>query len=373
MVATIVSSYPNLYTGWRLSDANGSRGAEQGRERENRVDWTHLAGPVAGIVLVSILGVAPLTTVEAPVQIPSLDWWDEGHTFYYEWDNGTATQQVNITLTEIARADDGTIINGTFQYWGPYNGSNENFTREVHSRLNRSNMNYPGYYTHIWINETNVVDGEAKIGNKSYTLVDDLDTETYKFEGPSGDRTFLFDAAKGWLVKAIYDDKGMEAILLDTMQDTPPEAGPLTTFCGFNDRTSDDYPDQTLDSHKEEHRASTFASATVCFRDTDEFPGSDGNCDVVADGRVQVFKLAWNLFGGHRYTYTLDPNFDAGIAGETLTNPREDIVYMIKDAPPLDGEVDDGSKAWMRSRIYLNLNTVTRLVDDANVQAEITC
>lgn len=323
-------------------------------------------------------------TVEAPIEKPSLDWWDEGHTFYYEWDNGTATQQVNITLTEIVKADDGTIVNGTFQYWGPYNGSNRNFTREVHSRLNRSNMNYPGYYTHIWINETNVVEGEAKIGNETYTLIDDLDTETYLYESPGGDRQFFFDAAKGWLVKAICDDEGMEAILLDTMQDAPPEAGPLTTFCDHNGRSSDDWPDKNQNNREVDHRASTYAEATICFDSSDPFPGGDGDCSMTASGKVSVFRLTWSLFGGQEYRYKFSSNFatdePASASWFRLTAPdARGIIYLTEDYDPAfdnlnggtsTGDVAEGAIGDLTAHVWLDIG---QSVDDTTATAYLQC
>lgn len=36
---------------------------------------------MAVLVLIGAVSVLPLATVEAPIEKPSLDWWEEGHTF----------------------------------------------------------------------------------------------------------------------------------------------------------------------------------------------------------------------------------------------------------------------------------------------------
>lgn len=153
------------------------------------------------------------------VVLPTLDWWDEGRTFYYDWSDGSEVRLFNATITTV------TSSNVEFTYWDWDDIVNDwrNRSKETYGKDNRSILGAPGYSTPIWVNATNVESEEARIGNKTYARTDiDLVNELVKFG--DGDYHFTYDLVKGWIVKAVFDQEGITTTLTDTGFDTVPPA-----------------------------------------------------------------------------------------------------------------------------------------------------
>lgn len=153
---------------------------------------------IAVRLLVSAVNVLPGSQVDAAVQLPSLDWFEVGHTFEYRMYNDTFEWTFNATIKQI----DGNQM--LFDFWDVNDGTPET----VHTRgrnKSRENLNFTDAYTFMWVNETNVDTESAIIGRGSYdlNLLESTDT-TLVFENEN--RTLEYNATKGWLELAVFHE-----------------------------------------------------------------------------------------------------------------------------------------------------------------------
>lgn len=236
---------------------------------------------VIAVVVAATVMVAPLAEVDAAViDPPSLDWFGVGHTFHYSLSNDTHHQEFNATIVAI----DGNEL--TWNLWDNSTGTEDRI--EIRGRnKSRENLNITGVYTFMWVNSTNVDTETAIIGATEYELdlLASTDT-TLVFENDSGNRTFKFDAEKGWLKEGILRDLDLTWTLLSVGDhgDVPNNLEYNPNHCDETDHhgSSDKWPYWEGSYDFSSYKTSV---ASVCY---DLF--SDGRCHVRA---LDVSSLEW--------------------------------------------------------------------------------
>lgn len=259
------------------------------------------------MLLMNGLGFLPGGQVEAGLDLPSLDWFAVDHTFHFRVSNDTATRDFNVTITDLTEEV------ATFVYWEVVDGEKQWMAQENHSRTNRSYLDYPGYYTHLWVNSTHILEDSAAIGNNSCALVETTDTY-YRF--CDSDRTFSFDTTKGWLIEAEYGDMGLSVDLIDTWE---------TPLAGFEDPTfcTDNNPDEDDGNGEQSFSATTRSWARICYDESEtDPPEDDDQCDIDREAEAIVTWPSWNVFDYEYEFYVDDTKVDNGtIEGDLLPPP----------------------------------------------------
>lgn len=304
------------------------------RGATDRARWTV---PVVLALMVSTVTVGPAGLVEAPIQLPSLDWFDEGHTFRYELYNATFSATFNATIDEV---DGNTVI---FGFWDHHNGTDQ-VIESIWMNKSREDLNHTDGYTFMWVNQTNVDTDSALIGDGSYQLDLLASTEdTLVFENEN--RTFRYNASKGWLRKAILDDLDLTWKLraVDQIQDVPTHSYVHEPkFCDNNNHFGQGGYEWVLldwepfgfdggptnDMH---------AYANICGN------GSGGSCEIKVVAANQVDWWGW-LYHGHWYSHYW--SFEETIHDHTEpayplriveTRPLHSTVIHWSGPTPVDG------------------------------------
>lgn len=150
---------------------------------------------VGAAILLMTPGLGPVGVAGDPaLMLPTLDWFDEGHTFDYELTNGTAAYAFNATIT------DETAETITVAFWNEVDGADRIFFTRSFNK-SREDLNHTGNaWTLLWVNETDVNTEAATIGTQSYSL--DLLASgdgLLVFNSGESNLTWTFDASKGWL------------------------------------------------------------------------------------------------------------------------------------------------------------------------------
>lgn len=315
------------------------------------------------LLLTSAWGVATLQTVGAPIRKPSLDWWQEGKTFSYLVENDTESFEFNTTITNL---DGPTNTEATWSFWRLHNETKETFLTR-HQAKNRTDLNFTGFSTHLWVNETNVLDGSARIGDKVYELLEST-TDYYKFGNET--RLFYFDAAKGWLIKASYPSTGTTVTMIgDRQDDAPPEQA------GIDDRNCTVPIEHSLEARaKEEYAEDETVESYVqlCVWPNDESSDSD-DCDVEAYGAVDVKFRTLDLFD---YEYEIDlPGSQWDKSGD-----YDDVSLLFPwyrrrsdtDVATVDGGIELSPSATITNR-HSCLHVVGGCEDWVSTSVSITC
>lgn len=236
---------------------------------------------VIAVVVAATIMVAPLAEVDASViDPPTLDWFGVGHTFHYSLSNDTHHQEFNATIVAI----DGNEL--TWNLWDNSTGTEDRL--EIRGRnKSRENLNITGVYTFMWVNSTNVDTETAIIGATEYKLDVLASTDTtLVFENDSGNRTFKFDAAKGWLKEGIFRDLDLTWTLLSVGDhgDVPNNLEYNPNFCDETTHYggSDKWPSW---SGSYDSSAVGTSVASICYERK-----SDGGCHAKA---LDVSSVAW--------------------------------------------------------------------------------
>lgn len=120
------------------------------------------------------------------------DWIDEDaeNTFYHTDPDDVLAYNVTV--------EDSSAGNVTFLSTWTVNDTIEDYGRETYNQSTRESVERPGYYSYNWINETNLVEGEARIFRDTFDLVEVTDL-SYVFE--NGSRRLYYDDDEGFLRK----------------------------------------------------------------------------------------------------------------------------------------------------------------------------
>lgn len=268
------------------SNKSQMAGSGVGDEREHIGIW------IALLVGVSLLASLPSST--AGVVLPSLDWFDEGHTLKYTITNGTASRTINATID----AKDGSML--TWRYWDVVNGSEEQLGLRFQD-TNRTDYNGTDYLTYLWINATDVEEGVGSIiqlGDSSYTL--DLITLDH-FVISNSSWTFRYDIDKGWLDEADY---GVTTVDLVSTRTSSFHVG----VSGCESDGSASRSSQTC------RRLTTWSRATVAFN-------SGNPCELALSGAVEAQWPGWGLFD---YKWII--NLDGDKKSDVVFSDQNDLI-----------------------------------------------
>lgn len=280
---------------------------------------------------------------------PDLSWMEAGRTFEYLVDNGTATFQFNVTISDITSS----II--TYDYWRMVNGSTDVFISTEQHNQTRLDQNISEWYSHIWVNETNLNDGYTTIDTRNFTL--DTDPLVVNHVFTNGSTTFTYDEINAYLIKAEYGD-GTVIDLLETYVTTDhpgDDLGPFSVVdCGVNE-----------DRHDPEHNVAFYpiviAETDVCVQ---EFP--DGTCTVTSVAGVQV---TWPLW------VPMDFKYDLSLHNEDF--PVRDFSATLTDIP--SGEADEGPASTVEDKGFTGIakariwDVTIGVLDTGTVESQTIC
>lgn len=244
----------------------------------------------------------PSTSDEPQIDPPDLSWMQVGQTFEYLVDNGTGTLRFNVTIADITSS----IL--TFDYWRTVDGETDVFITTDQHNETRLDQGIDDWYSHIWVNGTNLNDGYAMIDTRNFTMDDDPLVVNHVFT--NGSTTFTYDEVNAYLIKADYGD-GTTVDLVDTrvLEELPLDGvGPVDPA--------------DCQGEREKHETDTFvfviADVALCM-DPDV---SAGNCDTTTQAGVAV---VWPMWRPIEFEYEIWDHNDG---------PFSDIVRADIDTIP---------------------------------------
>lgn len=217
------------------------------------------AAVVLTLVLVtSGLSILPGSQVRGDLDLPTLDWFQEGHNFHYRLVNSSISMEFNATITAI----DGNEL--TWNLWDTVNGTEDLI--EIRARnKSRENLNLTDVYTFMWVNETNVNTESAIIGGTEYqlNLLESTDS-TLAFENDN--RTFRYNATKGWLKEGVFRDLDLTWELLAVNEHPPVDDNipPETDWCEESE-TATERPQWGASDEEARHKPWRHSRAIVCY------------------------------------------------------------------------------------------------------------
>lgn len=128
------------------------------------------------------------------------DWMDDEdaqNTFYHTDQNDILAYNTTI--------EDSSGGNVTFLSTWTVNDTIEDYSREMYNESTRESVERSGYYSYNYINETNLVNGQARIFRDTFDLVD-VTSLAYVFE--NGSRRLHYDYDEGFLRLMERTDSG---------------------------------------------------------------------------------------------------------------------------------------------------------------------
>lgn len=270
----------------------------------------------------------PVLQVSAPEKTPDLSWLNgaEGRNFHYELSNATFSQEFNATVVH----DDGNTQH--FRMWVTQDGTDQ-LVRNMSVNKTRDILNITGAMTYMWINATNVLEGEVELGNTTYTLnaLASDDTVTV-FDNAT--QTFKFSTTNGWLLEADLGDLDLNWTMLDTSVGvTAPSGDPMDLnpelFCNrVTNKGLGDFDDAESDRRFQgigvgQGRLST---VNICYKSN---PNA-GECTVRG---VAVSQSTWPyllvFYGQLTYLHT----FDGAILGPFGGVDGRVVINFDKERP----------------------------------------
>lgn len=249
-------------------------------------------GTIAVLIgVIVVLGT--VVQLRAEERTPDLNWLDDaqGRNFHYELSNATFSQEFNATVV----SDTGNTQ--TFRFWVTQNGTDKT-VRNLTMNTTREVLNFTETMTFMWINSTNVLDGEAKIGNFTYPLDALASTASVTVFGDDN-RTFKFNALKGWLIEANFRDLDLNWTMHSTSTGVNgPLQGITNTilFCDTNDNVGEgQFTDGVRfdrDPLPEPPDADRISTVNICWKDE---PLVEDRCRINVVAASQVAWWGWLL------------------------------------------------------------------------------
>lgn len=303
---------------------------------------------------VCVVAVAPL--IPAPIRKPSLDWIEEDTSLHYRTTNATQAYHFNITVDK--------VIGGAavFDYWHTDNGTDLLYLKRNQSKDNRTDLVWDGFETSLFVNETNVVDGSAKIGRTDYELVEST-LENHVFANSSTPWTFYYDTDKGYINKAVFDNGNLSFTteLVEEYKRAPPNQTIPTSHEEPNCQGLDHVEESTKWSEIHpvglEHRGTVYVHVKLCWNE----PNPDTQaCNTRHYVEVGTTNPAWYVFDYEYDIWLNEVDHGSGWEGaedeehDTLgTNPLQASNHESDDL--IDVWVDAGDRSRSRGKIVNNL------------------
>lgn len=256
--------------------------------------------------------------VGAPISSPDLSWIssdNEGHTFHYRVSNSTDQKDFNVTLVEYS---DGT---SNWVYWVNKNGSEVPFN-DRYQQKDRQDSNFTSYFTVLYVNTTNVLDGIAPIGNGTYNLTDT--TQLY-FVFSNATRDYYYDIDHGWLSHAEYYRTGESVDLIETYDGPNPIPPPPYHPCGATNEIAD-----------QDASFSTRSRAAICW-----YAWDNTSCKLDWFVEAHVRWPTWALWS-YEYEFRWPGNSESGPIDPVGSTDLMDYIHPTEENQGFDITIKEG-------------------------------